>query len=223
MRAPALEEKAMTMRAMTTFGAAASLMIQAAPALAQSSPGGPPPSINVAIPQPPPADQPLIRGISRPTTFSVEGGAGILGYINGAGRLGPAWNVRVTAEFTPRFAAEANYLGAANARSDETGTLTYTTIDAGLRYNVLRADQAPVQPFVVAGLGYAGWFGPGGSPAGLVIPLTAGVERMLTEHVKINARINVRPSFGEDLGHGDEKNPPGGSTWTLLAGAGGAF
>jgi hypothetical protein len=212
----------MTRRAMVTLGAAAALTMQAAPALAQS-PSGQPPSINVTVPQPPPADQPLIRGLPRPNSFSVEGGAGVLGYINGAGRLGPAWNVRVTAELTPRLAAEANYIGAANARSDETGTLTYTTFDAGLRYNVLRADQAPVQPFVVAGLGYAGWFGPGGAPAGLVIPLTAGVERMLTEHVKISARINVRPSFGEDLGHGYEQNPPGGSTWTLLAGAGGAF
>src|SRR5579859_2535794 len=84
-----------------------------APALAGGAPAEPPPSINVTVPSPPPADQPLVQHVPRPE-ISVEGGAGVLGYINGAGRLGPAWNVRVTAEFTPRFAAEANYLGSVN-------------------------------------------------------------------------------------------------------------
>jgi hypothetical protein len=191
------------------------------PALAQDAPAGQPPSIDVTVPQPPPAaDQPLVQHVPMPT-FSVEGGAGVLGYLNGTGRLGPAWNVRVTAEFSPRFAAEANYLGAANRRSDDTGTLTYTTLDAGVRFNVLLADEAPLQPFVTAGLGYAAWIGPGGAPAGLVIPVSAGVERMLTANVKIGARLTVRPSFFEDLGFGWERNPPGGSTWALLVGAGG--
>ncbi len=131
--------------------------------------------------------------------------------------------MRVTGEFTPRLAGEASYLGAANRRSDDTGTLTYTTVDAGVRYNLLLADQAPVQPFLAAGLGYAAWIGPGGAPGGLAIPVSLGVERLLTEHVKIGARLNLRPSFFEDLGHGYEKSPPGGSTWALTAGAGGAF
>jgi Outer membrane protein beta-barrel domain len=208
----------MTRHAIMAVGVAASLLTATLPALAEEQP----PSINVTIPRPPPADQPLIRTIPKPA-FSIEGGVGLLGYLSGAGRLGPAWNVRVTGEFTPRFAAEASYLGAANARSDDTGTLTYTSLDADLRYNVLLADQAPVQPFVAAGLGYAAWIGPGGAPAGLVIPLAAGVERMLTPNVKIGARFNLRPSLFEDLGHGYERNPPGGSTWALTAGAGGAF
>jgi hypothetical protein len=192
----------------------------ATPAFAQGE--NPPPAVNVPIPQPPAADQPLVKNIPRPE-FTVEGAAGVLGYISGTGRLGPAWDVRVTAEFTPRFAAEANYIGAANRRSDDTGTLTYTTLDAGVRYNILRADEAPVQPFVTAGLGYAAWIGPGGAPAGFVIPISAGVDRMLTANIKIGARLNVRPSFGEDLGHGYERNPPGGSTWAIIAGAGGSF
>jgi Outer membrane protein beta-barrel domain len=208
----------MTKHTILAVGVAASLVTAAVPTLAQ----GQPPSINVTVPRPPPADQPLIRNIPRPT-FSVEGGAGLLGYLSGTGRIGPAWNLRVTGEFTPRFAAEAGYLGAANRRSDDTGTLTYTTVDAGMRYNILLADEAPVQPFLAAGLGYAAWIGPGGAPAGLVVPVSLGVERMLTEHVKIGARLNLRPSFFEDLGHGYERNPPGGSTWALTAGAGGAF
>jgi hypothetical protein len=207
---------------MVAVGVAASLATQVAPALAQNNPPAMPPSINVPVPTPPPADQPLIRRVPRPV-LSVEGGAGVLGYIGGTGRLGPAWNVRVTGEFTPRFAVEGNYIGAANKRSDNTGTITYTTIDADLRYNVLRADEAPVQPYLTAGLGYAGWFGPGGAPASLVIPLSAGVERMLTERIKIGARLTLRPAFFDDLGHGYEKNPPGGDTWALLANVGGGF
>jgi hypothetical protein len=201
---------------------AASLACAAAcgPALADSR--GEPPPIDVTIPRPPPADQPLIRYVP-PPTYSIEGGAGLLGYISGTGRLGPAWTVRVTGELLPRLALEANYLGAANRRSDDTGTLTYTTFDARVRYNVLLADQAPVQPYLTAGVGYAAWIGPGGAPAGLVLPVSAGVERLLTPNVKIGARLDVRPSFFEDLGYGYERNPPGGSTWALLAGAGGAF
>jgi hypothetical protein len=212
----------MTLRAIVLGSAVACVTwAAAAPASAQSV-NAPPPALNVQVPQPPAADQPLIKRIPKPA-ISIEGGGGLLGYISGTGRLGPAWNVRVTAEFTPRFAAEANYIGAANRRSDDTGTLTYTTLDAGVRYNILRAEEAPVQPFVTAGLGYAAWIGPGGAPAGLVIPVSAGVDRMLTPNIKIGARLVLRPSFFEDLGYGYERNPPGGSTWALIAGAGGAF
>jgi hypothetical protein len=49
------------------------------------------------------------------------------------------------------------------------------------------------------------------------------VERLLTEHIKIGARLDVRPALFANLGHGDEPNPPGGSTWALLLNAGGAF
>lgn len=208
----------MTMRASVAVGVAASLATASAPALAQ----GEPPSINVTIPRPPPADQPLIQEIPQPT-YSVEGGAGVLGYISGTGRVGPAWNLRVTGAFSPRWAAEANYVGAANGRTDNAGTLTYTSLDARARFNVLLADQAAVQPYVTAGLGYGAFIGPGGAPAALVLPVAIGVERLLTPNVKIGARLDVRPSFFEDLTYGDEKNAPGGSTWAILAGAGGAF
>lgn len=213
----------MTKRAFVVGGLSAALGLGAGPAMAEPQGNEPPPSINVQVPQPPPADQPLIQNIPKPHTFSLEGGAGILGYVSGTGRLGPAWNLRVTGEISPRFAVEAGYMGAANRRSDDTGTLAYTTLDAGLRYNILLADRAPVQPFVAAGFGWAAWIGPGGAPAGLIIPVSAGIERMLTPNIKIGARFAIRPSFFEDLGHDWERNPPGGSTWALTAGAGGAF
>jgi hypothetical protein len=219
----ATKEKTMTTLRPILVGlsTAAGVSALTASAFAQTNVNAPP-AVNIPMAEPPAADRPLIQRLPRPR-LSVEGGAGLLGYISGTGRLGPAWNVRVTAQFTPRWAAEANYVGAANRRSDDTGTLTYEGIDAGARYNILRADEAPVQPFVTAGLGYAAWIGPGGAPAGLVVPVSAGVERMLTPNVKIGARLTVRPSFFEDLGYGYEHNPPGGSTWAIIAGAGGAF
>lgn len=200
----------------SAIGVASLVGAMAPPASAQ------PPSINVPVPTPPPADQPLITRVPKPA-ISVDGGAGVLGYVGGTGRLGPAWNVRVTGDFTPRIALEGNYIGAANKRADNTGTLTYTSLDADVRYNILLADEAPVQPYVSAGLGYAGWFGSGGTPASLVIPLSAGVERLLTERIKIGARFTLRPALFDDLGHKDEKNPPGGDTWALIANVGGAF
>jgi hypothetical protein len=213
----------MMTRALVAASLAACVGATSSVALAQNAPGTEGPSVNVQVPTPPPADQPLIRKVPKPYALSVDGGAGVLGYIGGTGALGPAWNVRVGADFTPRFALEAQYLGAANRRSDNTGTLTYQSVDAEVRYNVLRADEAPVQPFLTAGLGWAGWIGPGGAPAALVIPISAGVERMLTERIKIGARLNVRPSFFEDLGHGYERKPPRGDTWALIANVGGGF
>ena len=213
----------MARQARLVVGMAVLGMMGTAAAQAQADPAVEPQPVGGTTTNPPPADQPLLRKAPQPIAYAVEGGAGLLGYLGGTGRLGPAWNVRVTAEFTPRLAAEVGYLGSANERADEAGTLMYTTVDAGVRYNILLADQAPVQPYVAAGLGYAGWIGPGGAPAALVIPVSVGVERMLTQHVKIGARLNVRPSFGENLGYGNERGAPGGSTWVLLAGAGGAF
>lgn len=209
----------MRRRGFAVIGLISGVMALPLPARGQSSPQ---PSINVAVPTPPPADRPLIKKVPKPS-FTVEGGAGVLGYVSGTGRLGPAWNVRVTADFTPRWALEGNYIGASNRRSDDTGTLTYATLDASARYNILRADQAPLQPYLSAGLGYAGWFGEGGTPASLVIPLSGGVERMLTERIKVGARLTLRPAFFDDLGHGHERNPPGGSTWALIANVGGGF
>jgi hypothetical protein len=80
-----------------------------------------------------------------------------------------------------------------------------------------------VQPFVAAGLGWAGFIGSGGTAASLVIPVNVGVERLLTEHIKVGARFALRPTLFADLGHPYERNPPGGSTWALLANVGGYF
>ncbi|MFT3768811.1 MAG: hypothetical protein QM820_25480 [Minicystis sp.] len=215
----------MKTRGIVAAGLVAAAVCLQAPAFAQVNPNAPPegpPPVNITLPSPPAADQPLIRKIPKPT-FMVDAGAGVLGYIGGTGRLGPAWNVRVTADFTPRFAAEGNYVGAANTRSDNTGTLTYNSVDADVRYNILRADEAPVQPYISAGIGIGTWIGPGGKPLSLVLPVAAGVERMLTQNIKIGARFNLRPSFFDDLGHGADRNPPGGDSWSLVANVGGGF
>lgn len=201
---------------------AAGLCVAAAhatPARAQENP--PPPG--AGIPAPPPADRPLIREVPRPTGLLLDGGMGVLGFISGTGRVGPAWTVRFTADFSRRFAAEAAYTGSVNTRADNTGSLVYTALDGTLRYNILRADEAPVQPYVSAGLGWSAWIGPGGTPFSIGVPLAAGVERMLTDRVKIGARLQVRPTFFDDLGHGEEANPPGGDSWMLSVNAGGAF
>ncbi|APR80361.1 Hypothetical protein A7982_05708 [Minicystis rosea] len=220
------EEERMSTRGIVAIGLGVSSMLLSASAFAQVNPNAPPPggepSINVAVPTPPPADQPLIRKIPKPT-FMVDAGAGVLGYLGGTGRPGPAWNVRVTADFTPRFAAEGNYVGSVNERADNTGRLTYTSVDADFRYNILRADEAPLQPYVSGGIGFANWIGPGGRALSLVLPVAAGVERMLTEHIKIGARFNLRPTFFDDLGHGTERNAPGGDSWSLVANVGGGF
>ncbi|WP_437792794.1 hypothetical protein [Sorangium sp. So ce693] len=170
----------------------------------------------------PPADQPLIRRIPEPT-LAVEGGFGVLGYVGGAAGVGPSWNVRVTGTMSPRVAVEGNYTGSVNQRTIAGKSLVMTALDAGLRYNILRADEAIVQPFVVAGVGYVGWAGRGGDPFAVSVPLTAGVERLVTRNVKVGARFNFRPAFFDDLTIGGVTNRTGGDSWSLLAHGGGAF
>src|SRR6185295_15128961 len=92
-RPPGEKEGSMTMRATVPIAVAASLTV-AGQVWAAPQAGGEPPSMNTPPPGPPPADQPLVQQIPRPHTYSLEGGAGLLGYFSGAGRLGPAWNVR---------------------------------------------------------------------------------------------------------------------------------
>ena len=214
----------MTSRRMIAAGLAAAGMTVAVPSLAQTAaPGNPntPPEIA----SPPPADRPLISRRIQPR-LSVEGGAGVLGYISGTAAVGPAWNARVTGALDDHFAIEANYTGSVNRRSDQTGSLVYTSIDADLRYNLLRADQLVVQPYLVGGVGYVGYAGPGGDGAALTIPVAVGVERLLTEQIKAGARFNLRPAFFDNLNHDTGKPDAaatGGSTWTLLANVGGAF
>ncbi|WP_437567638.1 hypothetical protein [Sorangium sp. So ce542] len=170
----------------------------------------------------PPADQPLIRRIPEPT-IAVEGGFGMLGYLGGTAGVGPTWNVRVTGSMSPRVAIEGNYIGSVNQRATLDRSLVLTSLDAGLRYNVLRADEAIVQPFVVAGVGYAGWAGEGGDAFALTVPVTVGVERLVTRNVKVGARLNFRPAFFDDLTVRGAASQTGGDSWALLAHGGGAF
>ncbi|WP_437731246.1 hypothetical protein [Sorangium sp. So ce1335] len=170
----------------------------------------------------PPADQPLIRRIPEPT-IAVEGGFGVLGYVGGTAGVGPTWNVRVTGAMSPRVAVEGNYTGSVNERATMGESLVMTSLDAGLRYNVLRADEAIVQPFVVAGVGYTGWAGEGGDAFALAVPLTAGVERLVTRNVKLGARLSFRPAFFDDLTVRGAASRTGGDSWALLAHGGGAF
>ncbi|WP_437965083.1 hypothetical protein WMF04_36295 [Sorangium sp. So ce260] len=170
----------------------------------------------------PPADQPLIRRIPEPS-IAVEGGFGMLGYLGGTAGVGPTWNVRVTGSMSRRVAVEGNYIGSVNQRAALGRSLVMTSLDAGLRYNVLRADEAVVQPFVVAGLGYTGWAGEGGDAFALSVPLTVGVERLVTRNIKLGARLNFRPAFFDDLTVRGAASQVGGDSWALLAHGGGAF
>jgi hypothetical protein len=217
----------MTTRRLVAAGLALAGMTAAAPVLAQTGPGqnpnAPPPP---AIPAPPPADRPILPERIEPTSLSVEGGAGVLGYISGTAAVGPAWNVRATVGLSDRFAVEGNYTGSANRRADRTGTLVYTAVDADLRYNILRADQAPLQPYLAAGIGYVGYAGPGGDGAAVTTPLGVGAERLITPRIKAGARFNVRPAFFDNLAQkGEPADAPaiGGSVWNILANVGGAF
>lgn len=172
----------------------------------------------------PPADQPVLKRIPRPV-ISFEGGGGVVGFVGGVGAPGPGWNLRVTGALNDRFAIEGNYLGSVNTRSDTHDSLVMTALDAGVRYNVLLPEQFPVQPFVVGGVGYAGFAGRNGDPAMLVVPLVLGAERLLTPTIKVGARFSYRPAFFDDLSspmtpRGDK---PGADTWTLLAQVGGGF
>ncbi|AKT38667.1 outer membrane beta-barrel protein [Chondromyces crocatus] len=168
----------------------------------------------------PPSDKPLIRKIPQPD-YSLEGGFGIVGYLDGAASIGPAWNVRFTAAFNQRFAGELSYMGSSSSVAQTDSSLVMTALDASARFNILLADQAFVQPFVAAGLGYAGFAGEGGDPFTVTVPVAAGVERLLTEHVKVGARFNVRPTFFDDIGTGPETQ--GADSWQVVGQVGGAF
>lgn len=213
----------MRMQRMVAAGQITAAMAATFPALAQqgrsANPNQPAPS------GPPPADRPLVPAHIQPT-LSFEGGAGVLGYISGTAAVGPAWNARVTASINERFAVEGNYTGSVNRRSDQSGSLVYTAVDADLRYNLLHADQFPVQPYLAGGIGYVGYAGPGGDGAAVSIPVAVGAERLITEHIKAGARFNLRPAFFDDLSHKDQPAntaATGGSVWSLLANVGGAF
>jgi hypothetical protein len=223
----------MTTRGWVAAGLAAAVMTQIAPAGAQQNPtvqaqtgvdaqGRPGAEGRIDLANPPPADQPLVKKLPEPRLF-VEGGAGILGYVGGTAGLGPAWNLRVAGRFGDRYEVEGNYTGGANQRSDGAGSLLYTAVDGDFRFNILNPRTAPITPFVAGGLGFASYAGKGGSPIAFTVPIYAGADRMLTRNIKVGARFNFRPAFGEDLGQAGQTNSPGGDTWSLVANLGGAF
>ncbi len=212
----------MRTRALVAVGLAVAASTLVTQARAQNRPPSPaqnPPPPTAEVPR---ADRPIVTKIPEPKV-TIEGGAGAVGYIGGTAGVGPAWNARVIGTFTPRLAVEGNYTGSVNQRTDG-GSLVYNSVDADLRFNVLRADQAPVQPFIAAGIGWAGYAGTRGDGAAMVFPIYVGVERRFARHVVVGARFNLRPAIFDNLGpipgRHDEQ---GGDTWSLVANVGGAF
>lgn len=204
----------MKIRGLVAVALAAAAMAPVASAQAQTRRGG--------LPN---ADQPVIRNWPQPT-IAVEGGAGIVGFVGGAASLGPAWNVRVSGAVSERFVLEGNYVGGLSQRADTGDSLVMTALDAGGRYNFLLPDQSPFVPFAGVGVGYAGFAGKYGDAATLIVPVSGGVERMLTQNVKVGARFSYRPAFFDDLGTdlpGTRGASPGADTWSLLAQVGGGF
>lgn len=205
----------MTRRAVLAVGAAAFFSMPIASALAQQAP------LTET-----PADRPLIteRPIPEPR-LAIEGGAGILGFVAGPASLGPAWNVRVTGNLTNRWAVEGNYVGAYNNRIDGDGGMMMAGFDASARYNILRGDEAFVQPYVTAGLGFAAFAGQDGDLGTLTLPVSIGAERMVTSSIKAGARATFRPAFFDHLGPPTQPlaEQPGADTWSLIAHVGGAF
>lgn len=204
----------MKIRGLVAVALAAAAMAPVASAHAQTRRGG--------LPN---ADQPVIRNWPQPT-LSVEGGAGIVGFVGGAASLGPAWNVRVSGAVSDRFVLEGNYVGGLSQRADTGDSLVMTALDAGGRYNFLLPDQSPFVPFAGVGVGYAGFAGKYGDAATLIVPVSGGVERMLTQNIKVGARFAYRPAFFDDLGTdlpGTRGASPGADTWSLLAQVGGGF
>jgi hypothetical protein len=166
-----------------------------------------------------------MRRLPQPTV-AVEGGAGLVGFVGGVGSLGPGWNVRVSGALNPRFALEGNYVGSINERADTRDTLVMTALDAGVRYNLVDASALPLQPFITAGVGYAGFAGKNGDAATLITPVSVGADRMLTPNIKVGGRFSYRPAFFDNLSSPATPrgaNPPGADTWSLLAQIGGGF
>jgi hypothetical protein len=145
------------------------------------------------------------------SVVNVDGGAGVLGYFGGYGRVGPAWTVGVTANLTPRFGVQANYTGASNYAYAEDARVLLTALDGDVRFNVLRPD-AFLQPFVTAGVGWEGLKTPGGMLSMIDFPFTAGADKVISHgRFKLGARFEARPAVG------------GPNAWGVLASLGGRF
>jgi len=203
-----------------TLCAAAAATVRAE---AQPPPPPSPPTINAPPPRRPDAGTPLITRAPRPVAVVLEGGLGGLGYFSGAAGVGPAWNVRATGAINDRWAIEGNYVGATNRRPDRDSSLVMTALDGSVRYNILLPSEGFVQPFVTAGVGYAGFAGEGGDGMTMQIPISGGAERLLTRSIKVGARLTWRPTFFDDVGVAPARVHPGADSLTLLAHLGGAF
>ena len=209
---------------MLAVGSAAIVLTAVMSASAQQTPET---TQGVGAAEPPRADRPIVPPDVEPV-FAFEGGAGMLGYLGGTAAIGPAWQARIRANFTPMWAVEATYLGAVNDRSDNDEMMLTTQIDGSVRFNAFRNYNLPVQPFLTAGVGYAGFATDEGSDlAALVLPIGAGVDRALTPNLRLGARFNLRPVVGDNLqtdrqrAMGDEGS--GGDSWSLAAHIGGEF
>lgn len=181
----------------------------------------------------PAADEPIVKpermkfGIEK---LTLEAGGGILGFVSGAGAIGPAWSARASYPLSSHVVLEGNYNGSVNKRPVINTKLVSTLIDADVRYNLVPADAAPVQPYVVAGVGWGGFAGDGGDMGTLIIPLSVGAERALTSHIKVGARFTFRPAFFDDLSFSEgvanglsAPGSPGADTYELVASVGGNF
>src|SRR5262249_51772864 len=98
-------------------------------------------------------------GLTKRPTVTCEVGAGVLGSPSGGASPGPAMTSRVGLIVAPRWTVEAEYEGALNRRKDVGGSLVSTAIDAGARYDLLRPSDAPLVPYLAAGVGYASFTG----------------------------------------------------------------
>jgi hypothetical protein len=63
----------------------------------------------------------------------------------------------------------------------------------------------------------------GGDAFALAVPVSAGVERLVTRNIKLGVRFNFRPAFFDDLSLRGARAPTGGDSWALIAHGGGAF
>jgi Outer membrane protein beta-barrel domain len=216
-----LKEKMMIRRLLAIGSACASLAAVGTASAQQSTPEQGAPAT-----APPRADQPILPQDIDPV-FGFEGGVGILGFFDGTASIGPLWQVRARAHFSPSWSIELNYMGSVNDRDDNDATMVTTQIDGSVRYDMFRSYNPPVQPFVTVGLGYAGFSGDDGDMAAMTIPVGIGVDRALTRHIRLGGRFNFNPVIGEDLDTPQDRvegeDGPGGDNWSVAAHLGGQF
>lgn len=161
----------------------------------------------------------LVLGVDAGLSHFAEGSP--FGFHTGTGsitRLGPAWGLRVGAEFTRWFALEAHYIGLSNRADDSVSTRG----SRGLSTNALAAElrfTAPtrfIQPYLFFGPGWY-WTSVDGSSAAtqlthsneLGVPIGIGLQVPLPRGLSLGAEATYHRLFGEsfsdneDIGGGD--------------------